>query len=220
MWALQRGDICPVDGPDAMVRRARIASTDHATDLLAIRCDHLLVRSGLTKIADLEPRPPMPTTIPSEMGPWARDDPRIHTAAYAAGMRVLRAAMADDVATRGSDHTDDDPVDSDYARWPMDPGVAMFVSPASPGLVAPVSVQAAMRGPEWGIPHGWRAAALKEVTRVEGFRGWRMVSGREMRALRRAHPSQVSLGNIVNVKKEMATTGGDPNLCRLLGSSV
>ncbi len=81
----------------------------------------------------------------------------------------------------------------------MDPGIAMFIPPPSPGLVAPVSVQAAMRGREWDIPHGWRTAAIKEVTRVEGFRGWRMVSGREMRELRRAHPSQVSLGNIVAV---------------------
>ncbi len=50
-----------------------------------------------------------------------------------------------------------------------------------------------------GIPHGWRAAALKEVTRVEGFRGWCMVSGRDVRALRHAHPNQVSMGNIVAV---------------------
>ena len=56
-----------------------------------------------------------------------------------------------------------------------------------------------MRGPEWSIPHGWRAAAVKEVTRIEGFQGWRMVSGRKMRDLRRAHPTQVSLGSIVAV---------------------
>ena len=74
------------------------------------------------------------------MGQWASDDPRIHTATYASGMRVLRAAMAADAATRGSDHADDDPVDVDWESWPMDPGVAMFVPPASPGRVAPVSV--------------------------------------------------------------------------------
>ena len=69
----------------------------------------------------------------------------------------------------------------------------MFIPPDSPGLVAPVSVQAAMRGSEWDVPHGWR------VTRVEGFRGWRMVSGRDVRALRRDYPTQVSMGNIVAV---------------------
>jgi hypothetical protein len=137
-WTLERGDIRPVDGPTAIVRRARAdAPVDHATDLLARRCDHLMVRNGLYKIADLDPQPPVPTTIPSEMGPWASDDWRVHTAAYATGMRVLRAAMADDAGTRGPDHADDDPVDTDWAHWPMDPGIAMFITPASPGLVPP-----------------------------------------------------------------------------------
>ena len=47
------------------------------------------------------------------MGPWDSDDPRIHTAAYASGMHVLRAAMADDADAMGPDHADDDPVDVD-----------------------------------------------------------------------------------------------------------
>ena len=59
LWALERGDIRPVDGPHAIVRRARAdIPVDHATDLLALRCDHLLARHGLHKIADLEPHPP------------------------------------------------------------------------------------------------------------------------------------------------------------------
>ena len=59
LWALERGDIRPVDGPNAIVRRARAdIPVDHATDLLALRCDHLLAHNGLHKIADLEPHPP------------------------------------------------------------------------------------------------------------------------------------------------------------------
>ena len=182
LWAIERGDIRHNDNPTLRVRRdVAGGSVDHATDLLAIRCDHLLVRAGLAEISALDIQPPQPSSLPSEMGPWESDDPRIHTTAYASGMRVLRAAMSADVASRGHDHADDDPLDADWARWPMDPGIAMFIPPPSDGLVAPRSVQAAMHGPEWGIRHGWRAAAVREVTRVEGFNGWRMVSGREMR---------------------------------------
>jgi hypothetical protein len=43
------------------------------------------------------------------------------------------------------------------------------------------------------------ACGVNEVARVEGFRGWRIVSGQEMRTLRRSHPTQVSMGNIVAV---------------------
>ena len=52
----------------------------------------------------------------TEHGPWARDDPRIHTNAYSAGMRVLRASMAGD-ADPGGLHADDgdDQINTDWS---------------------------------------------------------------------------------------------------------
>jgi hypothetical protein len=47
LWALERGDIRPAADPRIAVRRARAGViVDHATDLLALRCDNLLARSG------------------------------------------------------------------------------------------------------------------------------------------------------------------------------
>ena len=111
---------------------------------------------------------------------------------------------------RGATITPTTTPDADWARWPMDPGIAMFIPPPSDGRVPPRSVQAAMHGPEWGIRHGWRAAAVKEVTRVEGFNGWRMVSGREMRDMRRAHPTQVSPGQHRGCSHREAGPVGEP----------
>jgi hypothetical protein len=55
LWALERGDIRPVDAPTAIVRRVRAGTpVDHATDLLARRCDHLMAQTGLSEIADLD----------------------------------------------------------------------------------------------------------------------------------------------------------------------
>ncbi len=160
--------------------------------------------------------PPPGEGGPAEHGPWARDDPRIHTHAYAAGMRVLRAVMADDAASVSAHAVDrDDQLDTDWTTWPMTPAVVIGAAPKD-DLVAPVSVQAAMRGPEWAIANGWRAAAVKEISRVEGFRGWTQILGAEMRRLRRDLPHQVSMGNIMAVLTIKRGPSGNPRAPQVL----
>ncbi len=54
LWAIERGDIRHVEDPRIHVRRAHAGViVDHATALLALRCDHMLVRGGLADIAAL-----------------------------------------------------------------------------------------------------------------------------------------------------------------------
>jgi hypothetical protein len=132
-------------------------------------------------------------------------------------MRVLRAAMAGDADPVQDVAADaDDQVNTDWATWPMMPTVVMAAAPKFNDLIAPASVQAAMRGPEWSIAHGWRAAAAKEVSRVEGFRGWTQISGSEMRRLRRDWPHQVSMGNIVAVLTIKRDPSGNPRAPEIL----
>ncbi len=98
----------------------------------------------------------------------------------------------------------------------MAPAVVMGAAPKPADLVAPASVQTDMRGPEWSIANGWRAAALKEVLRVEGFKGWEQISGGEMRKLRRSLPHQVSMGNIVAVLTIKRDPSGNPRAPEVL----
>ena len=95
----------------------------------------------------------------------------------------MRASMADDTADLGLDHADDPPVDTNFTEWPLDTSTVMFAAPTAPDLDAPASMRAAMRDPDWGVPHGWKAASNKEIVRVEGFNGWVPITGRERRRL-------------------------------------
>ena len=58
-----------------------------------------------------------------------------------------------------------------------------------PRLVPPVSVAAARRLPNYGAPHGWKAAMTKEVRRVEGFNAWELVRFSEYWKIQRAYPN-------------------------------
>ena len=214
VWGLTRGDI---QVPALAVRYMRSGSSDLATEITAVHLDHMLAQRGVDALDAHELHPPPGEGGPAEHGPWARDDPRIHTLAYTTGMRVLRASMAGDAAKEGS-HIDDgdDQINTDWNTWPMVPAVVMSAAPKEADLIAPASVQAAKRGPEWDIPNGWRAAVVKEVSRVEGFNGWAQISGGEMRRLRRELPHQVSMGNIVAVLTLKKDPSGNPRAPEIL----
>ena len=217
IWSLRRGDITVLPDPDPAVltgiaRRARATfADDPATAMLAERLDHVYAaQRGLDDLGDLELHPAIPSDFPSEVGPWPGTDPRLHTNAYESGLRVLRASMADDTADLGQDHADDPPIDTNYTEWPLDTTTVMFAAPTAPDLAAPASMRAAMRDPDWGVPHGWKAASNKEIVRVEGFNGWVPITGRERRRLQRAHPQQVTNGHIVVVLTVKRGSIGQP----------
>ena len=67
-----------------------------------------------------------------------------------------------------------------------------------------------MRDPDWGVPHGWKAATNKEIVRVEGFNGWVPITGRERRRLQNAHPQQVTNGHIVAILTVKRDPSGNP----------
>jgi hypothetical protein len=61
LWAIERGDIRHVEDPSIHVRRAHAgAVVDHATALLALRCDHMLVREAWRPFPISKCNPPSP----------------------------------------------------------------------------------------------------------------------------------------------------------------
>ena len=78
--------------------------------------------------------------------------------------------------------------------------VAMMAAPAPVGPIAPPSVAAARRLPDFNALNGWRAAITKEIRRVEGFGAWELVSAQQVRADRALYGEhRVSIGYIVAV---------------------
>jgi hypothetical protein len=123
----------------------------------------------------LEPAPPPGCSPGDGSHPDTVGDPRTYTSAYAAGLRVLRVSLADDyddgppplVEDDSDEEADEDnlaPVSIPVAAWggttsgPVPPSLAFLAAPAAGAPLAPASVSAARRLPDFDAPNGWRRA--------------------------------------------------------------
>ena len=133
--------------------------------------------------------------------PTPQPDGRLQTAAYHAGVRVLRAAFVADNAPLAPGAADADLMPADGGSWgapgapALDPGLAFSAVPGPGDPVAPPSVAAARARPDFLAPLGWFAAIAKEINRVEGFDAWEVAPAREIRADREKYGAErVSIG--------------------------
>jgi hypothetical protein len=174
-------------------------------------------RSELDRIDRLEPAPLPGRDMGPDTFPDVTGDPRLHTAAYARGARVLRISLA-------ADHRSDDTIlepdlellAKTIPSWGADnmvvpPALAHMAAPPPGAPAAPASVAAARALPDFDAPHGWRAAIGKEIARVEGFRAWRLATAQEVREDRRLYgDARVSIGYIVAVLTCKLDPAGGP----------
>ena len=131
------------------------------------------------------------------------------TTAYCAGVRVLRVALTEDYAGMPAL----DPPGPEPASWgaAAPPHLAFMAAPEPLAPVAPASVAAARRDPDFDAEFGWFTAIAKEISRVEGFDAWELASARQVRADRALYGEQrVSIGYIVAVLTCKLDPAGDP----------
>ena len=210
-------------GTDPHCRRMHVSVLQASLDILSDEYPALALgaESAHVRALDgLEPSP-LPGRSPGDGAhPDTTGDPRVYTSAYAAGHRVLRVSLAEDyddgpppLDDASDDEDAEDGADGDLASlsppvasWggtgagPIPPPLAFLAAPVVGAPVAPTSVAAARRLPDFDAPHGWRQAIHKEITRVEGFRAWELASAGDVRAARaRYGDHRVSIGYIVAV---------------------
>ena len=128
---------------------------------------------------------------------WRRSREARQTQAYRDGAVQLRGTItADEAGHDGGGWGDTESIPPFGEAYDIEPIVAMVVGNGvkqgtDPRLVPPVSVAAARRRPDYGAPHGWKAAMTKEVRRVEGFNAWELVRFSEYWKVQRAYPNRV-----------------------------
>ena len=76
-------------------------------------------------------------------------------------------------------------------------------------LIPPVNVRAAQRRPDYTAPNGWKEAMQKEISRVIGFKAFKLVPMSEYHANAAKHPGKVSVGYIVAVLRCKQDPSGD-----------
>jgi len=85
-----------------------------------------------------------------------------------------------------------------------------------PGLPVPASVREAMNHAEYDTPHGWKAAMMKEILRVERFGAMCMVPESVVRASIRDYPTRTTVAFLVAVFADKLTPSGDPRKPEIL----
>jgi len=130
----------------------------------------------------------------------------IHTERYFRGLQVLRASLASDMS--------ESPLDDDLGALPVPsqylPAPEVVMAAAATGPPVPTSVREAMQSPEYLAPHGWHAAMMKEILRVERFQAMVMVPASEVRKAMRDHPTRTTVAFLVAIFADKLTPSGDP----------
>ena len=164
----------------------------------------------IRRLDALEPSPMQgvapigPVTPPAPPG-----EDLTQTTAFADGVRVLRISLVEDYTGMPAlDEPGPTP-----AAWggAVPPHLAFMATPDRLAPVAPASVSAARRDPDFGAEFGWFTAIAKEISRVEGFDAWELASARQVRADRALYGEhRVSIGYIVAVLTCKLDPAGDP----------
>ena len=218
-WTAWGPSLARTAAPTPAERAVLIASLDRAIDEHGgprPTSSYVAEKQECDRIERMEPAPlpgrsPGPDTFPDTSG-----DPRLYTAAYERGARVLRIALAADNADDKMLEPDLELLAKSLPSWGSEdrrvpPALAHMAAPPPGAPTAPASVAAARALPDFDAPHGWRAAIGKEIARVEGFRAWRLATAQEVREDRRLYgDARVSIGYIVAVLTCKLDPAGGP----------
>ena len=186
----------------------------HLPDLGECSADLMAQVREVARLEALEPRPLAQAIVPDFVAP-APPDPRLHSARYARGLRVLRVAFAEDNASPP-------PLG---AEGPA-PGVPSFpvsvVMASAPDLnpalpKAPSSVSAARLLPDFYAPNGWHAAIVKHLNMIDKFKAWAVVPMSKVHECRRQYgDDRVTLAHLVSVLVCKLDSAGDARAADIL----
>jgi hypothetical protein len=197
LWDLARDERRPT-------RIAVLTADDH---IASLRDE----QAALNLIASYEPMPPAGHPLHPDTSPVPEDVSGLYSAAHAAGSRVLRVALQEDMPTPLPVDLPDrvEAPDPEELSFPL--YMTLHAAPAEGTPTPPSSVAAARRLPDFAAPHGWRDAITKEVRRVEGFRAWALAPASAVkRAVAEVGHERVSIGHIVAVLTCKLDPAGDP----------
>ena len=204
-WDLEKGHLYlpPSPTPPATVHRTTPIPTPSKPRDAQSYADEA---QTLALIDSYEPTPPPGHPLNDDSSPLPDTDPRTYTTAYAAGLRVLRASLASETLPE----PDNLPSHPDPAAH-LPASLILEAAPQPKAPIAPASIAAARRLPDFDAPNGWLSSIKKHLKTIESFNAWILADiSAHTEAIQHVGEDRVSVGNLVAILVCKLDTAGDP----------